>query len=72
MKLKLSEWQKQACPEFDRRARAERKPNISWASFIERRLFYLNDSPYVERPEGFLEKPCSAAQTFGTVRNISN
>ena len=29
-------------------------------------------SPYTERPEGSLEKPCRAAKTFGTVRNISN
>jgi hypothetical protein len=31
----------------------------------------FNNSPYAERPEGFLEKPCYVTQTFGTVRNIS-
>jgi hypothetical protein len=32
---------------------------------------FFGNSPYVERPEGFLEKSCLVAQTFGTVDNIS-
>ena len=43
MKAKPSEYRNQACPEFDRRARAGSEANIHEASFFERRLFYLID-----------------------------
>ena len=39
--MNLSECQRQACPEFDRRACAGREAHIHKASFMERRLFYL-------------------------------